>query len=251
MNERGGTCARITSRQVPDVRAVLRGVKVVEVAQWWFTPSAAVLLAEWGAEVIKVEHPLYGDPIRGLTTSGGLPGSYNVNFMLEQCNHGKRSIGLNIASPEGRKILDQLIGQADVLLTSFLPAVRRKLRLEVEDVRAVNPRIIYARGHGAGDRGPEREQGGFDAASFWARGAVAHHHTPPGADAPVMPRPSFGDGISGLAMAGAVAAALYARDRHGGSSPAAAEGSAGRWRRVSLPMPPTCRTQWRRLLSTP
>ncbi len=166
---------------------VLRGVKVVEVAQWWFAPSAAAILAEWGAEVVKIEHPLYGDPIRGLTTSGGLPGSYTVNFMLEQSNHGKRSIGLDIAKPEGRAILDELVGKADVFVTSFLPAVRRKLKLDVEDVRAINPWIIYARGHAAGDRGPE----------------------------PAMPRPSFGDGISGLAMAGAVAGALFARERHG------------------------------------
>ena len=197
------------------MRDVLRGVKVVEVAQWWFAPSAAAVLAEWGAEIVKVEHPLYGDPIRGLTTSGGLPGSYTVNFMLEQSNHGKRSVGLNIATPEGREVLDRLIAQADVFVTSFLPGARRKLRIDVDDVRAVNPQIIYARGHAAGDRGPEREQGGFDAASFWARGAVVHHHTPAGAAAPVMPRPSFGDGITGLAMAGAVAGALFARERHG------------------------------------
>ena len=197
------------------MRDVLRGVRVVEVAQWWFAPSAATLLAEWGAEVVKIEHPVHGDPIRGLTTSGGLAGSHDVNFMLEQSNHNKRSLGLDIARPEGREILDRLVEQADVFITSFLPGPRGRLRLDVEDIRAVNPRIIYARGHAAGDRGPEREQGGFDAASFWARGGVAYHHTPPGADAPILPRPSFGDGISGLALAGAIAGALFARERHG------------------------------------
>ncbi|WP_236794682.1 CaiB/BaiF CoA-transferase family protein [Amycolatopsis sp. GM8] len=194
---------------------VLRGVKIVEVAQWWFAPSAATLLAEWGAEVVKIEHPLTGDPLRGLVTSGLAADATDINFMFEQANHGKRSIGLDIANPEGRAVLDQLISEADVFITSFLPGVRGKLRLEVEDIRAVNPRIIYARAHAAGNRGPERERGGFDSALFWARGSVAHHLTPADADAPIPPRPSFGDGISGLGMAGAVAAALYGRERHG------------------------------------
>ncbi|HET6952554.1 MAG TPA: CoA transferase, partial [Acidimicrobiales bacterium] len=194
---------------------VLRGVKVVEVAQWWFAPAAAALLAEWGAEVVKIEHPTHGDPMRGLSTAGVMPGASAFNFMLEQSNHGKRSIGLDIASPEGRAILDRLIEQADVFVTSFLPDVRRRLRLDVDDVRAVNPQIIYARAHGAGDRGAERENAGFDSVSFWSRGGVAHHLTPPGAETPIMPRPSFGDGISALSLAGAVAAALFGRERHG------------------------------------
>jgi len=197
------------------MRDVLRGVKVVEVAQWWFAPCAATLLAEWGAEVIKVEHPVHGDPIRGLTTSGAMPGSFDINFMLEQSNHGKRSIGLDITTPAGREVLDRLIAQADVFVTSFLPDLRRRLQLDVEDVRAVNPQIVYARGHGQGERGAERERGGFDSVSFWARGGVAHHLTPLGASSPILPRPSFGDGISGLSLAGAIAAALFGRERHG------------------------------------
>ncbi|WP_236795479.1 CaiB/BaiF CoA-transferase family protein [Amycolatopsis sp. GM8] len=194
---------------------VLRGVKIVEVAQWWFAPSAAALLAEWGAEVVKIEHPLHGDPLRGLTTGGAMAGSYDINFMFEQANHGKRSIGLDISQPEGRAVLDRLIAESDVFITSFLPSVRDKLALDVEDVRAVNPDIIYARAHGAGNRGPERERGGFDSAVFWARGSVVHHLTPAAAGSPIPPRPSFGDGISGLGMAGAVAAALFGRERHG------------------------------------
>lgn len=194
---------------------VLRGVKVVEVAQWWFAPAAAAVLAEWGADVIKIEHPEYGDPLRGLTTSGALPGAFGMNFMLEQSNHNKRSIGLDLASPEGRDVLMQLVAQADVFVTSFLPQLRRRLGIDLDDVRAANPNIIYARAHGAGAKGPEAERGGFDATSFWARGGVAHHLTQPGSAFPVMPRPSFGDGISAVSLAGAVAAALFGRERHG------------------------------------
>jgi crotonobetainyl-CoA:carnitine CoA-transferase CaiB-like acyl-CoA transferase len=197
------------------VHDVLRGVKVLEVAQWWLAPSATSLLAEWGADVVKVEHPVHGDAIRGLTTSGTMPGSFDFNFMLEQCNHGKRSIGLDIARPEGRAILERLVQQADVFVTNFLPSSREKLQIDVDRVWAVNPQIIYARAHGAGDRGPERDRGGFDAASFWARGSVAYQLTPAEARTPVVPRPSFGDGIAGLSLAGAVAAALYGRERRG------------------------------------
>ncbi|OHV33205.1 MULTISPECIES: CaiB/BaiF CoA transferase family protein [Pseudofrankia] len=197
------------------MREVLRGVKVVEVAQWWLAPSAATLLAEWGADVVKIEHPLHGDPLRGLTTSGILPGEFGINFMFEQANHNKRSFGVDLAQPEGRELLDGLIREADVFVTSFLPQVRKRLRLDVDDVRATNPGIIYARAHGAGDRGAERERGGYDSALFWARGGIAHHLTPPGATAPVGPRPSFGDGISGLSLAGAIAAALFGRERNG------------------------------------
>jgi len=199
---------------VAPVRDVLRGVRVLEVAQWWFAPSASMLLAEWGAEVIKIEHPVNGDPIRGLVT-GGVPRPDGLNFMAEQANHGKRSVGLDITTPDGKAVLDRLIGQADVFVTSFLPRLRSRLGLDVEDVRAVNPGIIYARAHGAGDQGPERGRPGFDAATFWARGGVAHHLTPPGSPTPLSPRPSFGDGISGLSLAGAIAAALYGRERHG------------------------------------
>ncbi|MBO0729481.1 MAG: CoA transferase [Acidimicrobiaceae bacterium] len=197
------------------MRDVLRGIKVLEVAQWWLAPSAATLLAEWGADVVKVEHPVHGDAIRGLATSGALPGDSDFNFMLEQSNHGKRSIGLDIATPRGREILDCLVHTADVFVTNFLPSARQRLRIDVDDVRAVNPQIIYARAHGAGDRGPERDRGGFDAASFWARGSVAHQLTPAEARSPVVPRPSFGDGIGGMSLAGAIAAALFGRERHG------------------------------------
>ncbi|HVV29885.1 MAG TPA: CoA transferase [Mycobacteriales bacterium] len=194
---------------------VLRGVKVLEVAQWWFTPSAGAILREWGAEVIKVEHPVHGDPQRGLVTSGMMPNALDINYMVEQSNRGKRSIGLDIGKPQGREILDRMIDWADVFLTNFLPDSRAKYRIDVEDVRARNARIIYARGHGAGHRGPEREKGGFDAASFWARGGVAYHLTADGAPAPVQQRPAFGDGTAALSLAGAVSAALFGRERHG------------------------------------
>lgn len=194
---------------------ILEGVRVVEVAQWWFVPAAGAVLADWGADVLKIEHPVSGDPQRGLMTSGLIPNTGGVNFMIEQPNRGKRSIGLDLNKPEGLEILHKLVAGADVFLTNFLPAARRRLKIELEDLRAVNPRIIYVRGHGQGARGPDREKGGYDAASFWCRGGICSALTPANAEAPVMQRAAFGDSIGGLALAGGIAAALFRRERSG------------------------------------
>jgi len=197
---------------------VLAGVRVVEVAQWWFVPAAGAVLADWGADVLKVEHPLHGDPQRALMTSGLIPNTGGVNFMVEQPNRGKRSIGIDLNKPEGLAVLHRLLPTADVFVTNFLPAARRRLKIELEDIRAVNPKIIYVRGHGQGARGPDMEKGGYDAASFWCRGGICSALTPAGAAAPVMQRAAFGDSTGGLALAGGIAAALFRRERTGAPS---------------------------------
>ncbi|HZP43796.1 MAG TPA: CoA transferase [Candidatus Binatia bacterium] len=194
---------------------VLAGVRVVEVAQWWFVPAAGAVLADWGADVVKVEHPVSGDPQRGLVTSGLIPPTGGVNFMVEQPNRGKRSVGVDLAKPTGRALLDRLVATADVFLTNFLPAARRRLAIDVEDIRRVNPKIVYVRGHGHGARGPDVEKGGYDAASFWCRGGIANALTPSSAAAPVMQRAAFGDSIGAVTLAGGVAAALFRRERTG------------------------------------
>jgi crotonobetainyl-CoA:carnitine CoA-transferase CaiB-like acyl-CoA transferase len=194
---------------------VLEGVRVVEVAQWWFVPAAGAVLADWGADVLKVEHPVSGDPQRGLVTSGLIPNTGGVNFMVEQSNRGKRSIGIDIAKPGGLGILHQLVADADVFLTNFLTPARRRLKIDVEDIRRVNPKIIYARGTGQGARGPDADKGGYDAASFWCRGGIAHALTPADARAPIMQRAAFGDSTGAMTIAGGIAAALFRRERTG------------------------------------
>jgi crotonobetainyl-CoA:carnitine CoA-transferase CaiB-like acyl-CoA transferase len=194
---------------------VLEGIRVIEVAQWWFVPSGGAVLADWGADVIKIEHPVTGDPQRGLVTSGFFPPTGGVNFMMEQSNRGKRSVGLDLGNPRGREVLYKLCETADVFLTNFLPAARRKLAIDVEDIRKINPQIVYARGHGHGVRGPDVEKGGYDAASFWSRGGIAHALTPAGAARPVMQRAAFGDSAGGMTTAGGIAAALFHRERTG------------------------------------
>ena len=112
-------------------------------------------------------------------------------------------------------MLHRLVETADVFLTNFLPAARRRLRIDVDDIRRINPRVIYVRGHGQGNRGPDRERGGYDAASFWCRGGIANALTPPTATAPVMQRAAFGDSTGAMTIAGGIAAALFRRERTG------------------------------------
>jgi len=194
----------------------LDGIRVIEVASWMFVPSGGSVLVDWGADVIKIEHPETGDPQRGLITSGLLPGGKGaVNFMIEQPNRGKRSVGLDLATPEGREVLMKLVETADVFLTNYLPHVRAKLGIDVEDLRAVNPNLIVARGSGAGPKGPEAHKGGYDGASFWARGGVGVSMPDRDGWPPGQPTPAFGDVMGGLTVAGAIAAALLKRERTG------------------------------------
>lgn len=193
---------------------VLAGVRVLEVADWGFVPSAATVLGDWGAEVVKVEHPRFGDPIRGLITSGLVPGASGRNFFVEHLGRNKRSVGIDLSAPDGRALLDRLVERADVFITSFLDDARERLRLTYDDLRAVNPRVIYARGHGQGRRGPDARRGGYDGVSFWARGGVADRLSTPGKP-PLQQRPAFGDFIGGMSIAGGVAAALFQRERTG------------------------------------
>ena len=193
---------------------VLGGIRVLEIAEWGFVPSAATILGDWGAEVVKIEHPRHGDPIRGLVTAGLIPGASGRNFFVEHLGRHKRSLGLDLGHPEARPVIERLLGWADVLVTSFLDAARERLRLRWQDVHAVNPRLVYARGHGQGRRGPDAGRGGYDGVSFWARGGVADRLGTPGRP-PLQQRPAFGDFIGGLAIAGGVAAALLHRERTG------------------------------------
>jgi crotonobetainyl-CoA:carnitine CoA-transferase CaiB-like acyl-CoA transferase len=194
----------------------MEGIRVVEVAAWTFVPAAGAVLAEWGAEVLKIEHPDGGDPQRGLVSSGLVPGgATGVNFFVEQPNHGKKSVALNLQHPEGRAVLLKLCETADVFLTNWLPGPLSRARIEVDDIRGANPAIIYVRGHGQGVRGPDADKGGYDGSAFFARSGVmntlAYGGDPYG---PTQP-PAFGDLPGGQTIAGAIAAALFKRERTG------------------------------------
>jgi crotonobetainyl-CoA:carnitine CoA-transferase CaiB-like acyl-CoA transferase len=193
---------------------VLEGIKVVEVSVWAYVPSAGAALAEWGAEVVKVEPPA-GDPMRGLVNAGVGPMD-GIVFPWELWNRGKKGLALDLTKPEAQEIVLKLCEQADVFLTSYLPPVRRKLGIDLEAVRERNPDIIYATGTGQGALGPEAERGGYDSITFWSRGSVAAALTPPDHPKPIgMPAGAFGDSLSGLSLAGGIAAALVRKARTG------------------------------------
>lgn len=194
---------------------ILRGIRVVELAAWTFVPAAGAVLADWGADVIKIEHPETGDPQRGLINSGVVPGSGGVNHFVEQPNRGKRSIGLDTSNPDGLELLMRLIETADVFLTNLLPGSRRRMGVDVEQVRARNPKIIYARGHGYGTKGDMADRGGFDLAAYWARGGIGEAYRTGDGSYPPLQRPAFGDVYGGLAIAGGIAGALVKRERTG------------------------------------
>jgi crotonobetainyl-CoA:carnitine CoA-transferase CaiB-like acyl-CoA transferase len=188
----------------------LEGIKVVEVSMWAYVPSAGAVLADWGADVVKVEPP-QGDPIRGLVNAGVGPMD-GITFTWEIFNRGKRGIALNLKRPEAQAIVYRLVDSADVFLTSLLPPVREKLGVDIERIRKRNPRIIYAAGTGQGGRGPEADRGGYDSITFWSRGSVSAAATPPDYHRPIgMPAGAFGDSISGMALAGGIAAAIARR----------------------------------------
>jgi crotonobetainyl-CoA:carnitine CoA-transferase CaiB-like acyl-CoA transferase len=192
----------------------LEGIRVLEVAMYGFVPSAGAVLAEWGADVVKVEHAVTGDPQRGLRQTGLLRVEGDPNPNIEHANRGKRSIGLDISVGEGRDVLYELARRSDVFLTSFLPGHRRKFGIDVDDIRAVNPKIIYARGSALGPRGDEAERGGYDMTAFWCRAGTAATVTPAGTDGMIgPPGPAYGDTISGTNLAGGIAAALLRRER--------------------------------------
>jgi crotonobetainyl-CoA:carnitine CoA-transferase CaiB-like acyl-CoA transferase len=192
---------------------VMDGVKVLEVAEHGFVPSAAAILAEWGADVVKVERPT-GDPLRLIMSMGFAADTGDFNWLFEQFNRNKRGVALDLRDADGRAALDRLIAWADVYITSFLPSARAKLRLDPEDIWAVNPRCVYAIGSGQGLEGPDADLGGFDAVSYWARGGLAHMLTQKGAPL-VQPRGALGDAPSGAFLAGGIAAALFHRERTG------------------------------------
>ena len=193
----------------------LDGVRVVEVATHVFVPMAGAVLAEWGATVIKVEHPRTGDPYRGLVTAGLHTLHGGVDPFFQAANRSKRSVGIDLTQASGREALGRLLASADVFTTNLRPAARRKLRIEVDDVRADRPAIVYVRGSAFGSSGPDAERGGYDAGAYWARSGMQHLFTAPDAPWPAPTRPAFGDVAAALGLAGAVSTALYRRAVHG------------------------------------
>jgi crotonobetainyl-CoA:carnitine CoA-transferase CaiB-like acyl-CoA transferase len=195
---------------------VMAGIRVLEVAQFTFVPAAGAILADWGADVIKVEHPVRGDTQRGFLNMGGVTLDPLRHTLIEHPNRGKRSVGIDLATADGQDVLYELARTSDVFLTNFLPHVRQQNKFDVEHIRAANPNIIYARGSAFGNKGPERAKGGFDGTSFWSRSGIAYAMTPEELEGPLTQGiPAFGDSIGGMFIAGGISGALLHRERTG------------------------------------
>ncbi len=192
--------------------SVLSGLKVVEMGLWVAGPAAGGILADWGADVIKVEPPK-GDPMRNLYRA--LSGS-----SLDRCppfelyNRGKRSVSLDLRTPEGQELLHRLVGEADVFLSNMRPQYLRRIGLDPEQASERFPRLIYASLTGYGLKGPDKDAPGFDVAAFVARSGVAERATPPGKSPPILPG-GMGDNVTALALVSGILGALWARERSG------------------------------------
>lgn len=190
----------------------MAGIKVVEMGVWVAGPAAGGILADWGADVVKIEPPGIGDPARlfRYMLGGDLP--YNPVF--ENDNRSKRSVAVDLRKPEGLAIALDLIRQADVFVSNIRPAGLARLGLDPDTLCARFPRLVYAIVTGYGLEGPEADRAAYDIAAFWARSGIAASLAQPGSPPPHQ-RGGMGDHNAGLAAAAGISAALFQRERDG------------------------------------
>lgn len=190
----------------------LEGIRVVDLGFWVAGPATAGILADWGADVVKIEPPS-GDPLRGVyMQAGGIEVSINPAFELD--NRGKRSIAVNLLTDDGGAIARQLIERADVFVSNLRLSALQRIGLDYDAVRTWNDRIVYCSVSGYGPAGPDRDRPSYDIGAFWGRAGVAMSVTPPGGDPPQQ-RGGMGDHTTALAAVGAICGALVARQRTG------------------------------------
>jgi len=192
------------------VEYLFSDLKVIDAASFLAGPGAATVLADFGADVVKVE-PTGGDGYRRLA------GNYVVDYNWLLTSRNKRSIGLDIASVEGREVLQKLILEADVLLVNFRADQMKRFNLEYETLKSVNPRLIYAHMTGYGTEGEEADRRAFDATAWWARSGLMDQVRDKG-QAPVVGSPGFGDHATAMSMFGAIMMGLYRREKTGEGS---------------------------------
>jgi len=188
----------------------LEGIKVVELATWILAPAAATILAEMGAEVVKIEEPVGGDPSRGLRIG---PTGVAPMFLME--NRNKKSVAIDLTTEKGREIAHRLLASADVFVTNMPEDVLTRLMMDYGTLSQVNPRLIYASATAYGPRGPEAGRRSFDTAAFWTRGGFMHYLGEPDSDPPAQQAGGFGDHTGCVHIALGVTCALYHRERTG------------------------------------
>jgi crotonobetainyl-CoA:carnitine CoA-transferase CaiB-like acyl-CoA transferase len=192
----------------------LEGVRVVEVAMWVAGPSTTAVLGDWGADVIKLEDPTTGDPIRGFVTRTMGDPNARIRPPFELDNRNKRSVAVDLRRPDGHAFALKLIEHADVFVTSIRLDAIARMKLDYATLSAKNPRLIYASINGYGHRGPDRNLPAYDYAASWARSGLMATIAEPGQPPPAQ-RPAMIDHAVGLGLAGAISAALLGRERSG------------------------------------
>jgi crotonobetainyl-CoA:carnitine CoA-transferase CaiB-like acyl-CoA transferase len=191
---------------------VLDGIRVVELGLWLAGPVAGGMLADWGAEVVKIE-PVDGDPMRRLY--GTLSGSSEQRCPpFDTFNRGKRSVGIDLKAEGGLDVLERILETADVFLTNMRPTFLGTVGLGAEQLTARLPRLVYATITGYGLVGPDKDAPGFDVAAFVARSGIAERMQPAGTPPPALPG-GMGDVITGMSLVGGIVGALFARERTG------------------------------------
>jgi crotonobetainyl-CoA:carnitine CoA-transferase CaiB-like acyl-CoA transferase len=191
------------------MQSIFSGLRVIDCATYIAGPAAATILSDFGAEVIKIERPPYGDPYRYLAQMAGMPANrLNYNWILDSRN--KKSAALDLNDSEARAALLKLIETADVFITNFQPVLLRKFRLEYEDLQPLNPRLVYASVSGYGEHGDDADSPGYDITAYWARSGLMHSiHN---ADAePALPPTGLGDHPTSITLFASILMALYQR----------------------------------------
>ena len=188
------------------------GVRVVELGVWVAGPAAGLVLADWGADVVKIEPPGIGDPAR--TFARMLGGDLPFNPPFEMDNRGKRSIGIDLSTEAGRALARELVAGADVFLTNVRRGALARAGLDPDTLLAAHPRLVYGLLSGYGTEGPDGDKPAYDIAAFWARSGIAGALTREG-QIPPFQRGGMGDHGAGMTLAGAISAALFQRERSG------------------------------------
>jgi formyl-CoA transferase len=194
---------------------IFSGLKVVDFSSFVAGPGTAVILSDFGADVIKVEPP-NGDPWRFTNKIPPQPLADDA-YQWHLANRNKRSIALDLKSPSAQRVLQELVTWADVLIVNTPHPARKKLKLEYDDVARWNPRLIYADLTGFGEKGPDSELPGFDITSYWARSGLLSMTRDAGAP-PTWPVAGSGDNATAVGLYSAIVTALYRRERTGKGS---------------------------------
>ena len=195
-------------------KGIFAGMRVLDAASWIAAPAAATIMADFGAEVIKIEPPGAGDGYRNLSFQPGLPQG-DTDYCWTVDNRNKRSLALDLKDRDAQKILHGLVAGADVFITNYPPAVRRRLGIAFDQLHHLNARLVYASLTAYGEHGEEAGKPGFDATAWWARSGLMHEVRPDAASLPARSMPGMGDHPTALAVYGAIVTALFRRERTG------------------------------------